>query len=150
MCASAASDAHLDAAIYNSDDSPTMGEVSDIVNDDTTVVEDVTCNDNDDNMSDGDDTSNDILNRVGWKVGMAAREDCRFREHFGAPFAIMQIVWDMLVEGLAAHVADMSAECRRLATNSPNLADRAPTPGCCRIFFCCSRAFFCREMPTNP
>jgi hypothetical protein len=28
----------------------------------------------------------------------AAREDCRFREHFGAPFAIVQMVWDMLVE----------------------------------------------------
>jgi hypothetical protein len=39
------------------------------------------------------------MNRVGRKVGMAAREDRRFREHFGAPFAIVQMVWDMLVEG---------------------------------------------------
>jgi hypothetical protein len=41
----------------------------------------------------------DIMNRVGRKVGTAAREDRRFREHFGAPFAIVQMVWDMLVEG---------------------------------------------------
>jgi hypothetical protein len=107
--------AHPAAAIYSSNDSPMMGEVSDAVNDDTTVINDDTTvvdNDtsNDDNNNDtsdnngGDDTvffcaARDIMNRVGRMVGTAAREDCRFREHFGAPFAIVQMVWDMLVEG---------------------------------------------------
>ena len=85
-----------------------MGEVSDVVDDDTTVVDD---NDDDDKSNDtsdvddeGDDAmffraARDIMNRVGRKVGTAAREDRRFREHFGAPFAIVRMVWDMLVEG---------------------------------------------------
>jgi len=30
---------------------------------------------------------------------LAAREDHRFCEHFGTPFAIVRMVWDMLVEG---------------------------------------------------
>jgi hypothetical protein len=38
------------------------------------------------------------MNRVRRKVGTAAREDQRFREHFGTPFAIVQMVWDMLEE----------------------------------------------------
>ena len=41
----------------------------------------------------------DIMNRVRRKVGTAAREDQRFREHFGAPFTTVQMVWDMLEEG---------------------------------------------------
>ncbi len=96
------------AAIYDSDDSPTMGEVSDVVDDDnTTVVDDDTSN-NDDKTSDDDNETvdavffcdaRDIMNWVRRKVGTAAREDQRFREHFGAPFAIVQMVWDMLEEG---------------------------------------------------
>ncbi len=87
-----------------------MSEVSDVVEDDTTVVDDNTSDDNDeDDTSDndddgGDDTvffcaARDIMNCVGRKVRTAAREDRRFREHFGAPFTIVQMVWDMLVEG---------------------------------------------------
>jgi hypothetical protein len=38
------------------------------------------------------------MNRVRRKVGTAAREDQRFCELFGAPFAIVQMVWDMLEE----------------------------------------------------
>jgi hypothetical protein len=30
---------------------------------------------------------------------MAEREDSHFNEHFGAPFAIVRMVWDMLEEG---------------------------------------------------
>ncbi len=41
----------------------------------------------------------DIMDRVRRKVGTAAREDQRFRENFGAPFTIVQMVWDMLEEG---------------------------------------------------
>ena len=102
-----ASAAHPAAAIYSSDDSPTMGEVSDAVDDDTTVVDDNMSDDDDDDTSEddwGDDAvffraAWDIMNRVGQKVGTAAREDRRFCEHFGVPFAIVQMVWDMLVEG---------------------------------------------------
>ena len=32
-------------------------------------------------------------------MGTAAREDRCFREHFGVPFMIIRIVWDMLIEG---------------------------------------------------
>jgi hypothetical protein len=39
------------------------------------------------------------MNWVRRKVEMAAREDRCFREHFGAPFAIVRMVWDMLEEG---------------------------------------------------
>ena len=39
------------------------------------------------------------MNRASPKVGSAAREDRRFREHFGVPFAIVRMVWDMLMEG---------------------------------------------------
>ncbi len=39
------------------------------------------------------------MNRVRRKVSTAAREDHRFCEHFGAPFTIIRMVWDMLVEG---------------------------------------------------
>ncbi len=98
------------AAAYNIEGSPTMSEVSDVVEDDTTVVDDDTSNDNeDDDTSDnnddrGDDTvffraARDIMNRVGRKVGRAAREDRHFHEYFGAPFTIVRMVWDMLVEG---------------------------------------------------
>jgi hypothetical protein len=98
------------AAVYNIEGSPTMSEVSDVVEDDTTVVDDNTSNDdNDDDTSDddddgGDDTvffraARDIMNRVGRKVRTAAREDRRFHKHFGAPFTIVRMVWDMLVEG---------------------------------------------------
>ncbi len=38
------------------------------------------------------------MNRVGRKVGSAALEDRRFREHFGAPFEIVRMVWDMMEE----------------------------------------------------
>ena len=74
---------------------------------DTTVVEGDT-SDNGDNDSDEDNenldnvffcATRDIMNWVRRKVGTAAREDRRFREHFGAPFAIVRMVWDMLVEG---------------------------------------------------
>ena len=37
------------------------------------------------------------MNRVRRKVSTAAREDRRFCEHFGAPFTIIRMVWDMLV-----------------------------------------------------
>jgi hypothetical protein len=98
------------AAVYNIKGSPTMSEVSDVVEDDTTVVDDDTSDndDDDDTSDDGDDrgddavffcAARDIMNRVGRKVGTAAREDRRFREHFGAPFTIVRMVWDMLVEG---------------------------------------------------
>ena len=96
------------AAIHN-EESPTTGEVSDAIDNDTTVVDNNTSDDedNDDtsNSNGGDDTvffcaARDIMNRVGRMVGTAAREDCRFREHFGgAPFTIVQMVWDMLVAG---------------------------------------------------
>ena len=101
-------------AIYDREDSPTMGDVSDVVDDYTTVVDDDdksendNDNDNDDNNDDNagetlDDAffcaARDIMNRASRKVGSVAREDRRFREHFGAPFTIVQMVWDMLVEG---------------------------------------------------
>ena len=38
------------------------------------------------------------MNRVRRKVGTAAREDRRFWEHFGAPFEIVRMVWDMLTK----------------------------------------------------
>jgi hypothetical protein len=99
------------AATIHDEESPTMGKVSDAVDDDTTVVNDDTSDDDDDddddNTSDDDGwddavffcAARDIMNRVGRKVGTAAREDRCFREHFGAPFAIVRMVWDMLVEG---------------------------------------------------
>jgi len=99
-------------AIYDSKDSPTMGDESDVVDDDTTVVDDdnesndESDDDDDDNDEEGetlDDAfhcvARDIMNRASWKVGSAAREDRRSRKHFGAPFAIVRMVWDMLVEG---------------------------------------------------
>ena len=101
------SSAQAAAIIYANEVSPTMGEVSDVVDDDdTTVVDDDTNNNNSSDDGDGgsDDAvfscaARDIMNRVGRKVGTSAREDRRFREHFGAPFAIVRMVWDMLVEG---------------------------------------------------
>ncbi len=39
-----------------------------------------------------------IMNRIGWKVGMAAREDHHFCDHFGTPFTIIGMVWGMLVD----------------------------------------------------
>ena len=95
-------------AIYDSEDSPTMGDVSDVVDDDTTVVDDddESNDDNDGNDNEGetlDDAffcaARDIMNRASRKVGSAAKGARRFREHFGAPFTIVQMVWDMLVEG---------------------------------------------------
>ena len=71
-------------------------------------VSDVSIDNDDDDTSDGDNegddavffrAARDIMNRVGRKVGTAAREDRRFREYFGMPFAIVRMVWDMLVEG---------------------------------------------------
>lgn len=104
-----ASAAPLVAAIYDSEeDSPRMGKVSDAVDDDTTVVDGDTSDDGDDDDDVEDDETLDdiffdaaqnIMNRVRRRVGTAAREDRRFREHFGAPFAIVRLVWDMLVEG---------------------------------------------------
>ncbi len=75
----------------------------------TTVVNNDT-SDDDDKMSNddnGDKTVDtvffcaawDIMNCVRRKVGTAAREDRRFCKHFGAPFTIMQKVWDVLEEG---------------------------------------------------
>jgi len=100
-------------AIYDSEDSPTMGDdESDVVDDDTTVVDDDDESDDESDDDDNDDdeegetlddafhcAARDIMNRASRKVGSAAREDRRFREHFGAPFAIVRMVWDMLVEG---------------------------------------------------
>jgi hypothetical protein len=98
------------ATVYDIEGSPTMCEVSDVLEDDTTVVDDDTSdNDDDDDTSDDDDNggddavffraTRDIMNRVEQKVGTAAREDRRFCKHFGAPFTIVRMVWDMLVEG---------------------------------------------------
>ncbi len=98
------------AAVYDIEGSPTMSKVSDVVEDDTTVVDDDTSdNDDDDDTSDDDDNggddavffraTRDIMNHVEQKVGTAAREDRRFCKHFGAPFTIVRMVWDMLVEG---------------------------------------------------
>jgi hypothetical protein len=97
-----------------------MGEVSDIVDDDddTTVAN----NDmNDDNVSSDEDgesddavflrAARDIMNRVGRKVGSAAVEDRRFREHFGAPFEIVRMVWDMMGEG---HLLPEKSESKHL------------------------------------
>ena len=100
------SSAQAAAIIYANEVSPTMGEVSDVVDDDdTTVVDDDTNNDNSSDNGDGgsDDAvfscaARDIMNRVGRKVGSAAVEDRRFREHFGAPFEIVRMVWDMMEE----------------------------------------------------
>ncbi len=103
-----ASAAPLAADIYDSDESPTMGKVSDVVDDDnTTVVDDDTSDDDNKTSKDNNETvdtmffcaARDIMNRVRPKVGMAAREDRCFREHFGVPFAIVRMVWDMLEEG---------------------------------------------------
>ena len=74
------SSAQAAAIIYANEVSPTMGEVSDVVDDDdTTVVDDDTNNDNSSDDGDGgsDDTvfscaAQDIMNRVGRKVGSAA------------------------------------------------------------------------------
>ena len=70
-----------------------MGDVSDVVDDDTTVIDDdnesndESNDDNDDNDDEGetlDDAflcaARDIMNRASRKVGLAAREDHRFRE----------------------------------------------------------------------
>jgi len=93
-----------------------MGDESDVVDDDTTVVDDDDESDDksDDESDDDDDDNNeegetlddafhcaarDIMNQTSRKVGSAAREDRRFHEHFGAPFAIVRMVWDMIVEG---------------------------------------------------
>ena len=85
MSASAAPSA---AAIYDSDDSPTMGEVSDVVDDDNTTIVDDETSVNNDEMSDDDNetvdtvffcATRDIMNRVKRKVGTVAREDRRFR-----------------------------------------------------------------------
>ena len=100
------SSAQAAAIIYANEVSPTMGEVSDVVDDDdTTVVDDDTNNNNSSDDGDGgsDDAvfscaARDIMNRVGRKVGSAALEDRRFREHFGAPFEIVRMVWDMMEE----------------------------------------------------
>jgi len=99
-------------AIYDSEDSPMMGDENDVVNDDTTVVDDDDESDDESDYDDNDDNEEgetlddafhsavrDIMSRASRKVGLAAREDRRFREHFGAPFAIVRMVWDMLVEG---------------------------------------------------
>ena len=82
-------------AIYDREDSPTMGDVSDVVDDDTTVVDDDDKSDDeydDDNDGNDDDdagetlddaffcAARDIMNRASRKVGLAAREDHRFRE----------------------------------------------------------------------
>ena len=86
---------------------------SDVVDDDTTVVDDDDESDDESDDDDDDDddeegetlddafhcAARDIMNRASRKVGSAAREDRRFREHFGAPFAIVRMVWDMLAEG---------------------------------------------------
>jgi hypothetical protein len=92
--------------IYASEVSPTMGEVSDVVDgDDTTVIDDDTNDDESSENEGGSDdavfscAARDIMNRVGRKVGSAAVEDRRFREHFGAPFEIVRMVWDMMGEG---------------------------------------------------
>ena len=89
------------AAIYDSDDSPAMGKVSDVIDDDNTTVVDDDTSDDDDETVDAVfyPDARDIMNRVRRKAGTAAREDRRFREHFGAPFAIVRMVWDMLEEG---------------------------------------------------
>jgi hypothetical protein len=80
-------------------------EVSEIVDNDTTVIDDDT---SDDKVSGGNNktidamflhAAQDIMNQVRRKVGTVAREDRRFREHIGAPFAIVRMVWDMLEEG---------------------------------------------------
>jgi len=89
-----------------------MGDVSDVVDDGTTVIDDdnesndESNDDNDGNNNEGetlDDAffcaARDIMNQASRKVGLAAREDHRFCEHFGAPFTIVRMVWDMLVEG---------------------------------------------------
>jgi len=91
-----------------------MGDESDVVDDDTTVVDDDDESDDESDNNDDDDdddeegetlddafhcATRDIMNWVSRKVGLAAREDHRFHEHFGAPFAIVRMVWDMLVEG---------------------------------------------------
>jgi hypothetical protein len=49
------------AANYDSKDSPTMGEVSDVVNDGTTVVNGDMCDDNNDKNSDNSETLDDVF-----------------------------------------------------------------------------------------
>ncbi len=50
------------AAIYDSNDSPTMGEVSDVVDDDnTTVVDDDTSDDNDETSDDNKKTKDAVF-----------------------------------------------------------------------------------------
>ena len=72
------------AAIYDSDDSPTMGEVSDVVDDDNTTIVDNHTSDDDDETSDDDNetvdvvffcVARDIMNQVRRKVGTAAKVD---------------------------------------------------------------------------
>ena len=72
-----------------------MGEVSDVVDDDTTTVIDNDTSINDNETSNNDNETVDavffcatrnIMNWVRRKAGTAAREDRRFREHFGKPF----------------------------------------------------------------
>jgi hypothetical protein len=74
--------------------------VSDVVNDDTTVLDGDTSNDKDDDNNNNDDNNGGDDAVFFCASRMAAWEDRRFHEHFGVPFAIMRImVWDMLVEG---------------------------------------------------
>ena len=105
------------AAVFDHDDGDNMvGEVSGTVGVVTAVIDDESSDDNsgedddsgdDGEVDDGDETidavlfrsAKEIMNRTGRKVGTAGREDRRFREHFGAPFAIVRKVWGMLVEG---------------------------------------------------
>ncbi len=72
-----------------------------------TVVDGITSDDGDENEDDKDGktlddvffrAARDIMNRVRQKVGMAARDDHRFQEHFGMPFEIVRMVCDMLAE----------------------------------------------------
>ena len=51
----------LAAAIYDSDDSPTMGEVSDVVDDDNTTVVDDDTSDDDNEKSDDDNETVDAV-----------------------------------------------------------------------------------------
>ena len=76
------SSAQAAAIIHASEVSPTMGEVSDVVDDDTSDVDDDT---NDDETSDDDNdgvsddavflrAARDIMNRAGQRVGTAAMD----------------------------------------------------------------------------
>jgi hypothetical protein len=56
-----ASAAPLAVAIYDSDDIPTMGEVSDVINNDNTTVVDDDTSSNDDKTSDDDNKTVDAV-----------------------------------------------------------------------------------------